>query len=175
MKHLRKFNEELDRIVKIHLNITIPTSMVSIAKEFGVTDENMEEVFNNYVQHLLGTIYNTEADDFRRWCEESDNIVDYISEGVTEKAAKIRNKNIDINPDKLDSMRKKIGDHVKSQGCKVKQIGNDFEVHLDDVHIAQIMFRNDKITVRKEGNKFGKDFDYNQLGDVKKELSKIIG
>jgi hypothetical protein len=72
-------------------------------------------------------------------------------------------------------MRKKIGDHVKSQGCKTKQVGDDFEVHLDNTHIAQIMFRNDKITVRKEGNKFGKDFDYNKLGDIKKELSKIIG
>lgn len=36
------------------------------------------------------------------------------------------------------------------------------------------MFRNDKMTVKKEGNKFGKDFEYNKLGDVKKELSRII-
>jgi hypothetical protein len=40
--------------------------------------------------------------------------------------------------------------------------------------MVQVMFRNDKITVRKEGNKFGKDFNYNQLGEVKKELSKNL-
>jgi hypothetical protein len=37
------------------------------------------------------------------------------------------------------------------------------------------MFRKDKMTVKKEGSKFGKDFKFNQLGDMKKELTKIIG
>jgi hypothetical protein len=183
MKHLRKFNEELDRIVmgsdikgdgylpkKINLNINIPPSMVSIAKKFGVTDENMEEVFNNYIQHLLGTIYNTEGDEFILWCEDSDNIADYISEGKIEKAYKSKDSDV-----KKEMFRDKIKDFLKSKDCKISQVGDDFEIHKDTEDMVQVMFRNDKITVRKEGNKFGKDFDYNQLGDVKKELSKIIG
>jgi hypothetical protein len=36
------------------------------------------------------------------------------------------------------------------------------------------MFRKDKMTVKKEGSKFGKDFKFNQLGDMKKELTSIL-
>jgi len=30
------------------------------------------------------------------------------------------------------------------------------------------------MTVKKEGSKFGKDFKFNQLGDMKKELTSIL-
>jgi hypothetical protein len=180
MKHIKKFNEDIN-FHKAHfdlhhnpkdnlnLSISVPVSMISIAKEFGVLEENMEEVFGNYVQHLLGTTYNTEADEFRVWCEESDNIADYISEGKIEKAYKSKDSDV-----KKEMFRDKIKDFLKSKGCKISQVGDDFEVHKNNEDMVQVMFRSDKITVRKEGNKFGKDFDYNQLGDVKKELSKII-
>ena len=56
----------------------------------------------------------------------------------------------------------------------MKQVGDDFEVHVDNEHVAQVMFRKDKMTVKKEGSKFGKDFKYNQLGDVKKELTSLL-
>jgi hypothetical protein len=36
------------------------------------------------------------------------------------------------------------------------------------------MFRNDKVTIKKEGNKFGKEFKYNELGKIKSEISSII-
>jgi len=180
MKHLRKFNEELNKIVmgsdinnnnnNLNINIDIPKSMISIAKEFGVTDENMEEVFNNYIQHLLGTIYGQEKNEFIAWCEDSDNISDYISEGKVEKYHKSKDSDV-----KLEEFRSKLKDFLKSKECKVKQVGDDFEVHVDNKHIAQVMFRKDKMTVKKEGSKFGKDFKFNQLGDMKKELTKIIG
>lgn len=97
-----------------------------------------------------------------------------LFEGATEKAAKRKDKNIEINPDKLESMRKKVKDHVESQDCKTKQVGDDFEVHLNKDHIAQVMFRKDYIGVKKEGNKYPKEFGYDELGKVKSELSDII-
>ena len=71
-------------------------------------------------------------------------------------------------------MRKKVKDHIKSQECDTKQVGNDLEVHCDDKHIAQVMFRKDYIGVKKVGNKFPKELGYDELGKVKSELSDII-
>ncbi len=174
MKHLKKFNENSEYWQKyegeLNINIAIPPTMIEIAKDFGVTDENMKDVFEAYIDHLLGTVYGQEENEFTAWCEDSDNIVDYISEGKIEKAYKSKDSDV-----KKEMFRDKIKDFLKSKDCKISQVGDDFEVHKDSEDMVQVMFRNDKITVRKEGNKFGKDFDYNQLGDVKKELSKIIG
>jgi hypothetical protein len=75
---------------------------------------------------------------------------------------------------KKEAFRDKVKDFLKSKGCKISQVGDDFEVHLDTEDVLQIMFRNDKMTVRKEGNKFGKEFKYNEFGNIKKEISKII-
>ncbi len=97
-----------------------------------------------------------------------------LFEGKTEKAAKTGDKNPEIKADKKDSMRKSIGDHIKSLDCKTKQVGDDFEVHLDNKHIADVMFRKDYIAVKKKGNKFPKEFEYTELGKIKSELSSII-
>ena len=99
---------------------------------------------------------------------------DDVYEGATEKAAKRKDKNLEVNPDKLESMRKKVKDHVESQDCKTKKVGDDFEVHFNDEHIAQVMFRKDYIAVKKEGSKFPKEFEYTELGKIKSELSDII-
>jgi hypothetical protein len=92
-----------------------------------------------------------------------------FNEGRTEKASKEKDSDV-----KLDDFRTKVEEFLKGKDCKVKQVGDDFEVHFDDKHIAQVMFRKDKMTVKKEGAKFGKDFKYNQLGDVKKELTSLL-
>lgn len=75
---------------------------------------------------------------------------------------------------KKEQFRDKVNNYVKSQDCKTKQVGDDIEIHLDDEHIAQVMFRDDYIGVKKEGNKFPKEFKYNEFGKIKKELSDII-
>lgn len=97
-----------------------------------------------------------------------------LFEGVTEKAFKRRDKNLDVSEDKKEQMRKKVSDYVKSFGCKTNQIGNDLEIHLDNKHIAQVMFRKDYIGVHKIGNKFPKELGYNEFGKIKSELSDII-
>ena len=97
-----------------------------------------------------------------------------FNEGATEKAAKRKDKKLEVNPDKMDSMRKKVKDHVESQDCETKGVGDDLEIHLNKKHIAQVMFRKDYIGVKKVGNKFPKEFEYTELGKIKSELSDII-
>ena len=90
-------------------------------------------------------------------------------EGVTMKSSKSKDSDV-----KKESFRKKVEDYIKSQDCKVKQVGNDFEVHCGDEKLAQVMFRNDYMGVKKEGSKLPKEFKYNEFGKLKSELSSIM-
>jgi signal transduction histidine kinase len=85
-----------------------------------------------------------------------------IQEGNIEKSSK--EKDLDV---KMENFRDKIKDFVK-------QVGTDFEVHCDGEHVGQVMFRRNAITVKKEGSRFGKDFKFNEMGDIKAELSKML-
>lgn len=76
--------------------------------------------------------------------------------------------------DRKEAFRKKVKDHVVSQKCTTKQVGDDFEIHCGDDKIAQVMFRKDLVTIKKDGVKFGKEFKYEELGKIKTELSDII-
>ena len=92
----------------------------------------------------------------------------FVNEGKLMKS-----KSVDSDV-KKEQFREKVNNYVKSQDCKTKQVGDDFELHCNDEHIAQIMFRDDYIGIKKEGNKFPKEFKYNEFGKIKKELSKMI-
>ena len=102
------------------------------------------------------------------------NLVSFnLFEGKAEKASK--------NPygstgkeDKKDQLRKSVEDHIKTKECKTKKVGDDFEIHCDGDHIGQVMFRDEKITVKKKGEKFGKEFKYNELGKIKAEVTSVI-
>lgn len=93
-----------------------------------------------------------------------------VKEGKTEQIAKKGRK------DSYDILRFQdtIESHIKSLGGKIKKIGNDFELHYDSEHVAQIMFREDYIGVKKIGNKFPKEFKYSDLGKIKSEIKKIL-
>lgn len=78
------------------------------------------------------------------------------------------------DPNKKEDFRKKVKDHVKSQGLKTKQVGNDLEVIHNDDMIAQILFRDQYIGIKKIGNKFIDEFEYNELGNIKSKISEII-
>lgn len=78
------------------------------------------------------------------------------------------------DPDKKHEFRTKIKNHVKSVGQKTNQVGNDLEVICDDKVIAQIMFRDDYVGVKKSGAKFADEFKYSELGDIKKSIGNII-
>ena len=92
-----------------------------------------------------------------------------IEEGKTDKG--VKEKDADV---KIERFQETIKDFLKSHDCKVKQVGNDFEIHCDGEHVGQVMFRKDGITVKKEGTKFGKEFGFNELGKVKSEIKNLI-
>ena len=98
-----------------------------------------------------------------------------FNEGVAEKSVRTKDKHIELKTDKKDAFRKKVKDLVTSQkDCKVKQTGDDFEIHCCDEHIGQVMFRSDYVGVKKVGNKFPKEFGYEELGKIKAEINSII-
>ncbi len=104
-----------------------------------------------------------------------DLIVESLNEGVAEKSVRTKDKHKEVKADKKDSFRKKIKDIIESnKDCKTKQVGDDLEVHCSDEHIAQVMFRSDYVGVKKVGNKFPKEFGYEELGKIKAEISSII-
>jgi len=92
-----------------------------------------------------------------------------IDEGKLEKSTK--QKDLDV---KMDGFRDKIKNYLKSKDCTVKQVGTDFEIHCNKKHVGQVMFRRDHIVVKKKGNKFGRDFGFDEMGRIKVELNKVI-
>lgn len=91
-----------------------------------------------------------------------------VQEGKTDKGVKEKDSDV-----KIERFQDTIKNFIKSHDCKVKQVGDDFEIHSDGEHVGQIMFRKDGITVKKQGSKFGKEFDFNELGKVKSEIKKL--
>lgn len=73
-----------------------------------------------------------------------------------------------------ETFRDKISEHLTSQQCNIEQIGDDFEVYLNDEMICQVMFRDEYIGVKGYYDRFIKEYPYNKLGDIKKQLSDII-
>lgn len=181
MKHLKRFNESFEK------KFQVPTEFRILIQDIGPnpTAQDIIECWNDCIEENPIRFYHEGSNKFILEDGEStpedvficlnDYLMgDDVYEGATEKAAKRKDKNLEINPDKLESMRKKIKDHVESQDCKTKKVGDDFEVHFDGEHIAQVMFRKDYIAVKKEGSKFPKEFEYTELGKIKSELSDII-
>lgn len=103
------------------------------------------------------------------------NIVSFNSfnEGKAFKASK-NPYGENTKEDKKEILRKAVEAHIKDKGCKPKKVGDDFEIHCDDEHIGQVMFRNSEVTVKKVGDKFGQQFKYNELGKIKSEVTEII-
>ena len=97
-----------------------------------------------------------------------------LFEGVAFKAAKNKHGKEKSDENKKELMRGKIEGIIKSNKCQAKLIGNDFEIHCDGEHIAQVMFRDELIAVKRMGNKFPKEFKYDELGKIKTEIISII-
>jgi len=77
--------------------------------------------------------------------------------------------------DKKENFRTEVKNLIKSHDdFDFKQVGNDLSVHKDGEHILQVMFRDDYVGVQKVGNKFPKEFEYNELGKIKKEIGNIL-
>ena len=93
-----------------------------------------------------------------------------VKEGRTYDVAK-KGKKETHDVSKFQGM---IESHIIGLSAKIKQVGNDFEIHYGGEHIAQVMFREDYIGIKKEGNKFPKEFEYTELGKIKSEITDLI-
>lgn len=175
MKHLMSFNEKMSSEEKAKR--TAISNFPHIAKE--ESEKRERRIKRSQEEDPDGMYprdderYDDTSNSQGGW-QDGMGRPDWLGEGATEKAAKRQDKNLEVNQDKIESMRKKVKDHIKSQGCDTKLVGSDLEVHHDDKHIAQVMFRKDYIGVKKVGNKFPKELGYDELGKVKTELSDII-
>lgn len=76
--------------------------------------------------------------------------------------------------DKVLTFQGKIESHVLSLGAKISQVGTDFEIEYGGERIAQVMFRDSYIGVKKSGAKFTDEFNYTELGKVKSKLTELI-
>jgi len=171
MKYLKKFNEELSPVEKTAIsNFPHKAKEDAEKREKRIKKSQKEDPDGMYPRD--DERYD-DTDSKGGW-QDGMGKPSWLGEGATEKAATRKDKHLEVNPDKMESMRKKIKDHIKSQGCETKQVGNDIEVHHKDEHIAQVMFRKDYIGVKKEANKFPKELGYDELGKVKSELTDII-
>lgn len=109
------------------------------------------------------------------------NFNDFEKKDVTTKVTKVKEgRTYDVakkskkESQDLSKFQGMIENHVYGLGAKIKQVGNDFEIHYGGEHIAQVMFREDYIGVKKEGNKFPKEFEYTELGKIKSEITDLI-
>lgn len=171
MKHLKSFKEEIDSSSydEVEPGKFVPKGTRYQDKKYSFTKEQLYDFVCNFVGASGFSI-----EDIENGLDTFDfNYSSIHNEGKAEKAAKNPYGN-KTKEDKKDQLRKAVEDHIKTKDCKVKQVGDDFEIHCDDKHIGQVMFRNDVITVKKKGEKFGKDFKYNQLGKIKAEITSII-
>jgi hypothetical protein len=92
-----------------------------------------------------------------------------LFEGKTMKASRENDSEV-----KIQMLRDKVENIAKSKGATLKTVGDDYEVHVDGEHVAQVMFRKDLVTVKKVGAKFGKEFKYTEFGKIKAELSVLL-
>ena len=171
MKHLKAFKEEIDlsKYDEVEPGKFTPKVTRYQDKKYSFTKEQLYDFVCNFVGASGFSI-----EDIENGLDNFDfNDSSIHNEGKAEKAAK--------NPygstgkeDKKDQLRKAVEDHIKTKDCKSKKVGDDFEIHCDGEHIGQVMFRDEKITVKKKGEKFGKEFKYNELGKIKAEVTSVI-
>jgi hypothetical protein len=98
-----------------------------------------------------------------------------FNEGKTFRANKKGYSKEHLGEDKINLIKDKVKEHIKSiEGVKISNIGNDFVIRIDGNKVAEIMFRDRYIGLRKEGQKFVDELGYNELGKIKFKINDII-
>jgi hypothetical protein len=99
-----------------------------------------------------------------------------VKEGKAYKSSKPDKKIEGVRvTNRKENFRTEVKNLIKSRDdFNFKQVGNDLSIHKDGNHILQVMFRDDYVGVQKVGNKFPKEFEYNELGKIKKEIGDIL-
>jgi len=60
-----------------YITLEVPENIIEKAMELGVSEDRIEDMFEQYVKDSIGMSYNMELDYFTQWAEDSDNIADY--------------------------------------------------------------------------------------------------
>lgn len=90
MKKIIKLTEkDLTRLVKRviseqplegelkYITLEVPENIIEKAMELGVSEDRIEDMFEQYIKDSIGMSYNMELDYFTQWADDSDNIADY--------------------------------------------------------------------------------------------------
>jgi hypothetical protein len=101
---------------KYRVSFPIPTNAYSLLKNSGVADDKIVEAYQQYVNHALGLTYGTDLEEFRNWCNESDNLVDFQNQkpqfSVLSKEEKEKMMSDALKMSEDQWMKKyKVGDH----------------------------------------------------------------
>ena len=74
----RRLSQQKEYESKFTISMPVPVSAYELLTNSGVPDENIVRAYTEYVKHSLGLNTHTAGvDEFRVWCEESDNLVDF--------------------------------------------------------------------------------------------------
>ena len=103
------------------------------------------------------------------------NRFDSFNEGKAFKANKKGYGKEHLGEDKIDLIKAKVREHVKSlDNVELGSVGNDFVIEVDGDKVGEIMFRDKYVGLRKEGQKFVDELGYNELGKIKSKINAII-
>lgn len=109
---------------------------------------------------------------FDKFSKDLLNTVTRVKEGRIYKGAKLPHEGKEDFSNRKEDFRDKIENLLKSLDVNIDRIGNDFEASKNEI-IIQIMFRDNVISLKKEGDRYTKDFSYSQFGKVKSEIISI--
>jgi hypothetical protein len=74
----KRMKQQKEYESKFTISMSVPVSAYELLTNSGVPDENIVRAYTEYVKHSLGLNTHTAGvDEFRVWCEESDNLVDF--------------------------------------------------------------------------------------------------
>ena len=74
----RRLSQQKEYESKFTISMPVPVSAYELLTNSGVPEENIVRAYTEYVKHSLGLNTHTAGvDEFRVWCEESDNLVDF--------------------------------------------------------------------------------------------------
>lgn len=95
-------------------------------------------------------------------------------EGVAYKDNKKPYAKKSWDPDKKVDFKHKIKNHVKSLDASTKEVGNDLEIICDGEMIAQVMFRDSYIGIKRPDDRFVDELKYSDLGKIRSKITSII-
>lgn len=103
------------------------------------------------------------------------NNFDSFNEGKAFKANKKGYSKEHLGEDKIDLIKAKVKEHIKSiEGADLGSVGNDYVIQMDGDKVAEVMFRDRYVGLRKDGQKFVDELGYNELGKIKSKINTII-